>query len=42
MRPLPFAMRRAEKAQRIERMLAEMYPDPPVPLDHASNSLWRC
>ena len=36
MRPLPFAMRRAEKAQRIERMLAEMYPDPPVPLDHAS------
>jgi endonuclease-3 len=29
-------MRRAEKAQRIERMLAEMYPDPPVPLDHAS------
>ena len=36
MRPLRFAMRRAEKAQRIERMLAEMYPDPPVPLDHAS------
>lgn len=36
MRPLPFAMRRAEKAQRIERMLSEMYPDPPVPLDHAS------
>ena len=29
-------MRRDEKAQRIERMLAEMYPDPPVPLDHAS------
>ena len=36
MHPLPFAMRRDEKAQRIERMLAEMYPDPPVPLDHAS------
>jgi len=29
-------MRRTEKAQRIQRMLAEMYPDPPVPLDHAS------
>jgi endonuclease-3 len=36
MRPLPSAMRRTEKAQRIQRMLAEMYPDPPVPLDHAS------
>ncbi len=27
-------MKRAEKAARIDAMLAEYYPDPPVPLDH--------
>lgn len=27
-------MKRAEKAERIDAILAEMYPDPPVPLDH--------
>jgi len=29
-------MRRQEKADRIGRMLDELYPDPPVPLDHSS------
>lgn len=28
------AMTRAEKAERIGAILAELYPDPPVPLDH--------
>ena len=28
-------MRRAEKAQRIGEILDELYPDPPIPLDHA-------
>ena len=27
-------MRRAEKADRIGEMLDDLYPDPPVPLDH--------
>lgn len=27
-------MKRAEKAQRIAKMLAQLYPDAPVPLDH--------
>ncbi len=27
-------MKRAEKAERIDRLLAELYPDPGVPLDH--------
>lgn len=27
-------MKRADKAARIERQLAELYPDPPIPLDH--------
>ncbi len=27
-------MRRAEKASRIQGILQELYPDPPVPLDH--------
>jgi len=29
-------MRRQDKADRIGRMLDELYPDPPVPLDHSS------
>ena len=29
------AMTRAEKAERIHQFLEELYPDPPVPLDHA-------
>jgi len=29
-------MRRQDKAERIGRMLDELYPDPPVPLDHSS------
>ncbi len=29
-------MRRAAKAERIDAMLAAMYPDPPVPLDHST------
>lgn len=29
-------MRRQDKADRIGQMLDEMYPDPPVPLDHTS------
>jgi endonuclease-3 len=28
------AMKREEKAQRIQRVLDELYPDPPVPLEH--------
>jgi endonuclease-3 len=28
-------MKRAEKAERIAKILDELYPDPPVPLDHA-------
>lgn len=27
-------MKRADKAQRIQEILDELYPDPPVPLDH--------
>lgn len=27
-------MRRAEKAERIDRILAELYPETPIPLDH--------
>ena len=27
-------MKRAEKAERIGEILDELYPDPPVPLDH--------
>ena len=27
-------MKRAEKADRISAILSELYPDPPVPLDH--------
>lgn len=29
------AMKRAEKAQRIQAILEQLYPDPPVPLEHA-------
>ena len=32
----PLRMKRAEKAERIGVILSEMYPDPPVPLDHTS------
>jgi endonuclease-3 len=28
-------MRRAERAERIGRILDELYPEPPIPLDHA-------
>ncbi|HIA27933.1 MAG TPA: endonuclease III [Planctomycetes bacterium] len=28
-------MKRAEKAQRIAGILGDLYPDPPIPLDHA-------
>ncbi len=28
-------MKRAEKAQRIQAILEQLYPDPPVPLEHA-------
>jgi hypothetical protein len=28
------AMNRAEKADRIGELLDDLYPDPPVPLDH--------
>ena len=27
-------MRRAEKAERIGEILDDLYPDPPIPLDH--------
>ena len=27
-------MKRAEKADKIGELLEELYPDPPVPLDH--------
>ena len=29
------SMKRAEKAGRILKLLRELYPDPPVPLDHS-------
>lgn len=29
-----FAMRKKERAERIRVRLAELYPDPPIPLDH--------
>ena len=29
------SMKRAEKAERILKLLRELYPDPPVPLDHS-------
>jgi endonuclease-3 len=29
------AMKKAEKAERIRMQLAELYPQPPIPLDHA-------
>jgi len=28
-------MKRAEKAERIQKLLHEYYPDPPIPLDHS-------
>ena len=31
------SMRRQEKADRIGEILDELYPDPPVPLDHTEN-----
>jgi len=30
-------MKRAEKAERIRATLEELYPDPPIPLDHADD-----
>lgn len=30
-------MRRIDKAQRIQGILDELYPDPPIPLDHADS-----
>ena len=30
-------MKRAEKAERIRTTLEELYPDPPIPLDHAND-----
>ncbi|MEC7987506.1 MAG: endonuclease III, partial [Myxococcota bacterium] len=29
-------MKKVEKIQKIQRILEELYPDPPVPLDHSS------
>ena len=28
-------MKRAEKAERIQKLLEQLYPDPPIPLDHS-------